>query len=66
MWYLDDGTFIGTRSCLHALLSHFNELGPSIGLYINLSKCELYWPSGDSSFPNFHPAIKRINPKTVV
>ena len=63
LWYLDDGTFIGTRSCLHALLSHFTESGPSFGLYINLSKCELYWPSGDSSFPNFHPAIKCINPK---
>ena len=63
LWYLDDGTFIGTRSCLHVLLSHFTESGPSFSLYINLSKCELYWPSGDSSFPNFHPTIKRINPK---
>ena len=63
LWYLHDGTFIGTRSCLHTLLSHFTESGPSFGLYINVSKCELYWPSGDSSFPNFHPAIKRISPK---
>ena len=39
------------------------ESDPSFGLYINLSKCDLYWPSGESSFPNFHPAIKRINPK---
>ena len=63
LWYLDNGTFIGTRSCFHTLLSHFTESGPSFGLYINLSKCELYLPSGDSSFPNFHPAIKCINPK---
>ena len=63
LWYLDDGTFIAPRPCLHKLLTHFTESGPKFGLHINLSKCELYWPSGDHSFPNFNPAIKRINPE---
>ena len=58
LWYLDDGTFIGSRSSLLALLSCFTQSGPSFGLHINLSKCELYWPSGDSSFPEFPHAIK--------
>ena len=63
VWYLDDGTLIGTRSCLYELLSHFTESGPSFGLHINLAKSELYWRFGDRSFSNFHPTIKRINPK---
>ena len=59
LWYLDDGTFIGSRSCLHTLLSHFIKPEPSFGLCITLFKYKLYWPSGDSSFPNFPlpPAI---------
>ena len=64
LWYLDDGTFIGSRSSLLALLSCFTQSGPSFGLHINLSKCELYWPSGDSSFPEFPHAIKQINPES--
>ena len=62
LWYLDDGTFIGSRSSLLALLSCFAHSGLSFGLHINLSKCELFWPSGDCTFPNFSNAIKRINP----
>jgi len=63
LWYLDDGTFIGSRSSLQALLSCFAKFGPHFGLHINPSKCELYWPCGDSSYPGFPPAIKRINSK---
>ena len=62
LWYLDDGTFIGSRSALLSLLSCFAHSGPSFGLHINLSKCEFYWPSGDCSFPGFPHAIKRIDP----
>jgi len=44
--------------------SSFANFGPCFGLYINFSKCELYWPCGDNTFPDFHPAIKRINPES--
>jgi len=50
LWYLDDGTFIGSRS---ALLSFPSKFGPHFGLHINLTKCELCWSSGDSSLPGF-------------
>jgi len=59
LWYLDDGTLVGKQSSLSTLLSHFSTRGPEFGLHLNLSKCELFWPSGDS-FPNFPTDIKRV------
>ena len=50
---MDDGTFIGTRTSLYELLSFFTGFDPNFGQHINLCKCELYWPSGDSSLPDF-------------
>ena len=47
LWYLDDGTFIGSKSSLLKLLDSFSIHGPRFGLHLNLSKCELFWPSGD-------------------
>ena len=47
LWYLDDGTFIGSRSSLLHLskvLNIFTSHGPQFGLHLNLSKCELFWP----------------------
>ena len=60
LWYLDDGTFIGSKSCLLQLLDLFSSHGPQFGLHLNLSKCELFWPSGDS-FPEFPKGIKRVS-----
>ena len=34
--------------------------GPSYGLHPNLSKCEVFWPSGNQSFVDFPPAVKRM------
>ena len=33
--------------------------GPEFGLHLNLTKCELFWPSGDF-FPNLPTDIKRV------
>jgi len=60
LWYLDDGTFVGTRSSLLSLLSLFTSRGPDFGLHLNLSKCELFWPSGDPTFPEFPSDIRRV------
>jgi len=60
LWYLDDGTFIGPRTSLLQLLNVFTSHGPQFGLHLNLSKCELFWPSGDS-FPEFPTNIKRMS-----
>ena len=31
-----------------------------VRLHPNLSKCEVFWPSGDQSFADFPPAVKRV------
>ena len=60
LWYFDDGTFVGTPSSLNSLLSLFTSHGPDFGLHLNLSKCELFWPSGNPSFSEFPSDIKRV------
>ena len=59
LWYLDDGTLVGKQSSLSSLLSLFATRGPEFGLHLNLTKCELFWPSGDF-FPNLPTDIKRV------
>ena len=51
---LDDGTFAGTRS---AVVKLFCKHGPSSGLTLNLKKCDIFWHSGDSAFPDFPPEV---------
>ena len=57
LWYLDDGTLIGTRSevlkALHIIMSFGN------GTILNLTKCELYWMDISDAFPEFPPEIIR-------
>ena len=60
LWYLDDGTFVGDRDCISSLLELFLAKGPRFGLHINLGKCEMYWPSGDITFPQFRTEIHRL------
>ena len=60
VWYLDDGTFIGTRTAVAQLLHNLQSHGPAFGLHLNLPKCEVFWPSGIQTFPEFPPAVRRI------
>ena len=60
LWYLDDGILVGTPSALSSFLDDLQLRGPSYGLHPNLSKCEVFWPSGDQSFMDFPPAVKRV------
>ena len=60
IWYLDDGTIIGPRATVAHILNQMTDLGPQFGLYLNHSKCELFWPSGDATFPEFPPDILRL------
>ena len=61
MWYLDDGSFVGSRRSVASLLNILQSKGPSFGLHLNLSKCEIFWPSGNQQFPEFAPEVQRIN-----
>ena len=59
LWYLDDGTFAGTRSAVAELLQLFHKHGPSFGLTLNLKKYEVFWLSGGSAFHDFPPEVCR-------
>ena len=50
-WYLDDGVLAGERSTVIHALHLIEELGPHLGLHMNLSKCELFSRNGNSHFP---------------
>ena len=51
-WYLDDGVLTGSCSAVVWALSLIEELGPSLGIHINLVKCELFSHNGNSMFPS--------------
>ena len=41
-WYMDDGVLAGKRSAVLCALSLIKELGSSLGLLVNIGKCELF------------------------
>ena len=50
-WYLDDGTLAGTSCSVKIPLDLISSLGPSLGLYINFKKCEIFGKEDLSAFP---------------
>ena len=64
LWYLDDGTFVGTRDAVASFVNSLVEKGPSFGLKLNLKKCEVFWPSGDQTFPDCPSEIHRVCAQT--
>ena len=60
LWYLDDGSFVGQRSTIASMLEMVRSKGPSYGLQLNMSKCEVFWPTGDPTFPEFPSTIERV------
>ena len=50
-WYLDDGTLAGKKSAILSALSLLDSIGPSLGIFINMSKCELFCKGDTSEFP---------------
>ena len=50
-WYHDDGILAGTKSALVQALTLIEELGPTLGIFINLSKCEIFCRTNTAMFP---------------
>ena len=50
-WYLDDGVLAGPRSALLRVISLLQQDGPSLGLFINVGKCEIYSCNHLEGFP---------------
>eukprot|EP00731_Ephydatia_muelleri_P011647 Em0006g541a len=49
-WYLDDGVLAGSTSSLLRALTIIENMGPSLGIFINLSKCEVFCGSDTTMF----------------
>ena len=60
VWYLDDGTLIGTSADVLQAFQIIATEGPALGLHVNHSKCELWWPRPNEHMQDFPAEIKRI------
>jgi ubiquitin carboxyl-terminal hydrolase 44/49 len=45
VWYLDDGTIIGSVADVHKVFELIQKEGPARGLHLNVKKNEIWWPS---------------------
>ena len=57
-WYMDDGALAGSRSSVMNVLALLQELGPPLGLHVNIRKCEVF---SQSSLDIFPAGIKKSN-----
>ena len=61
-WYMDDGSLFGKIEDVLKAWKLIKELGPELGLFSNLEKCELISTSGNSNvFVDFEPQITKIS-----
>jgi hypothetical protein len=44
-WYLDDGTVVWDSMEVAKTLDIIREIGPGLGLHLNIRKIEIFWPS---------------------
>ncbi|KAL5477904.1 hypothetical protein EMCRGX_G024759 [Ephydatia muelleri] len=49
--YLDDGALAGSHPAVLRALHLIEEMGPALGLHVNLAKCEIFSRKGNTSFP---------------
>ena len=57
LWFLDDGCIVNSRTVIAHFLSQMPENGLPLGLHFNFEICNVVWPSGVSSFPDFPTKI---------
>ena len=57
-WYMDYGALAGPRSSVMNVLALLQELGPPLGLHVNIRKCEVF---NQSSLDIFPAGIKKSN-----
>ena len=61
-WYMDDGSLFGKIEDVLKAWKLIKEMGPELGLFSNLEKCELISTSGNSNvFDDFEPQITKIS-----
>ena len=60
VWYLDDGTIIGSVEDVHKVFELIQAEGPALGLHLNVKKNEIWWPSRASPDP-FPADVDRVD-----
>eukprot|EP00731_Ephydatia_muelleri_P002465 Em0001g2465a len=60
-WYLDDGVLAGSKSSLLRALTIIENIGPCLGIFINLSKCEVFCGSDTTMLPVLMKAFHTPN-----
>ena len=55
---MDDGAVAGSEKAVARVITILSELGPQLGLFLNVSKCEVFFKGNMNSFP---PGMKRSN-----
>ena len=62
LWYLGDGALFGSRPELATFLDSLQYHGPGFGLCPNLSKCEVFRPSGNQGFSSseFPSTVRQV------
>jgi len=60
VWYLDDGTIIGSVEDVHKVFELIQAEGPALGLHLNVKKNEIWWPNRASPDP-FPADVDRVD-----
>jgi ubiquitin carboxyl-terminal hydrolase 44/49 len=60
VWYLDDGTIIGSVVDVHKVFELIQKEGPARGLHLNVKKNEIWWPSRATPDP-FPADVDRVD-----
>jgi hypothetical protein len=60
VWYLDDGTIIGSVDDVHKVFELIQSEGPALGLHLNVKKNEIWWPCRVSPDP-FPADVDRVD-----
>ena len=60
VWYLDDGTIVGSVADVHKVFELIQRDGPALGLHLNVKKNEIWWPSRASPDP-FPADVDRVD-----
>ena len=51
---------MGPRQVVASIFDILKTRGPDFGLCLNANTCEVFWPSGNQEFTEFHPEIQRV------
>ena len=66
IWFLDDGTIVGSIPLVLKAYNIIGNVGPALGLNMNVAKCEVHWPTMDmEALSCFPAAVKRVSPAGV-